>query len=91
MGKLDQFNSIIDVLKNMPVDQKEKLINAHKEFARLRCICEARKEIEIMPKLTGIKIIKWTKDTKKLKEVKEYLNPAGFQWYEPKKKKTTKK
>jgi len=86
MGALDQFDNIIDVLKNMPADEKNKLIEAHKSFGRLRSLCEARGEIEVLPKMTGIKIIKWTKNTLELKKVKEFLNPAGFQWIEPKKK-----
>jgi len=91
MGALDQFDNIIDVLKNMPPAEKNKLIEAHKSFGRLRSLCEARGEIEIMPKMTGIKILKWTENTQELKKVKEFLNPAGFQWIEPKKTKRGKK
>lgn len=91
MGALDQFDNIIDVLKNMPPDEKNKLIEAHKSFGRLRSLCEAKGEIELMPKMTGIKVIKWTDNTRELKKVKEFLNPAGFQWIEPKHAKKSKK
>lgn len=75
----------------MPADEKEKLITAHKEFNRLRYLCQAKKEIEILPKMTGIKILKWTQDTLKLKDLKDFLKPGGFQWIEPKHAKKTKK
>lgn len=80
MKKLNQFDNIINVLKNMPADKKDTLIKAHNEFHRLKSLCEAKKEIEVMPKMTGIRVIKRTEKTNALKAVIEYLKPAGFKW-----------
>ena len=80
MKKLNQFDNIINVLKNMPIQQKEALIRAHKEFHRLAQLCTAKKEIELMPKMTGIKVIKNTLNVQALKSVVDYLKPGGFKW-----------
>ena len=80
MKQLNQFDNIINVLKNMPPDKKAALIKAHQEFHRLKSFCEAKKEIELLPKMTGIKVLKKTKNVKALKAVIDYLKPAGFEW-----------
>jgi len=85
---LKQFDSIIDILKNMPPDRKSALIKAHGEFHRLKLYCEVKKEIEVLPKMTGIKVLKNTDNTKALKAVIDYLKPAGFSW-EGRKKSST--
>ena len=90
MKKLDQFDNIVNVLKNMPPARKEALINNHREFHRLKLFCELKKEIEVLPKMTGIKVLKNTPNVKKLKKVLDFLKPAGFDW-EPLKKKRKKK
>jgi len=80
MKQLNQFDNIINVLKNMPADKKEALIKSHQEFHRLKSLCEAKKEIEVLPKMTGIKVLKKTDNVKALKTVIDYLKPAGFEW-----------
>lgn len=80
MKVLNQFDNIINVLKNMPPDKKAALIQAHREFHRLKLFCEVKKEIEVLPNMTGIKVLKNTENTKALKVVVDYLKPAGFKW-----------
>jgi hypothetical protein len=80
MKKLKQFDSIINVLKNMPVSQKEALIKAHQEFHRLKLFCEVKKEIEILPNLSGIRVLKKTENVLALKAVVDKLKPGGFKW-----------
>ena len=86
MSGLGQFDSLIDILKNMPPDRKAKLIHSHQEFHRLKLLCEVKKEIEVLPKMTGIKVLKNTENTKALKNVVDILKPAGFSWKKKKKK-----
>ena len=80
MKKLKQFDSIIDVLKRMPPDKKTALIEAHREFHRLKLLCEVRKEIEILPGLSGIKVLVESDNVLALKKVVDYLKPGGFKW-----------
>ena len=80
MKKLNQFDNIINVLRDMPPDKKNALINAHKEFHRLCSLCGAKKEIEMMPGMTGIKVLQKTINVQALKDVIDYLKPAGFKW-----------
>lgn len=80
MKKLKQFDAIIDVLKNMPPDRKEVLIKAHQEFHRLKLLCEIKKEIEILPALSGIRVLKKTDNVLALKKIVDYLKPGGFKW-----------
>lgn len=77
---LKQFDTIIDVLKNMPPDHKAALIKNHQEFHRLKLLCEVRKEIEVLPNMTGIRVIINTPNVKALKAVIDYLKPGGFKW-----------
>jgi len=80
MKNLKQFTNIIDVLRDMPPDKKEALIRAHKEFHRLCSLCGAKKEIEMMPGMAGIKVLQKTLNVQALKDVIDYLKPAGFKW-----------
>ena len=61
---------------------RQRLIDAHKEFSRLRSWCEAKGEIEVLPGLSGIKVLKKTDEVKKLKKVIDFLKPGKFQWVE---------
>ncbi len=64
----------------MPVNQKEALINAHKEFHRLKLLCEIKGYIQVLPGLSGIKVLKNKKEVFKLKKLVKQLNPGGFKW-----------
>ena len=87
MSGLGQFDSLIDILKNMPPDRKAKLIHSHQEFHRLKLLCEVKKEIEILPKMTGIKVLKNSPNVRSLKKLIDFLKPGGFTWEKLKKKK----
>lgn len=87
MKNIAKFDNIIDILKNMPPKLKAKLIHSHQEFHRLKLFCETKKEIEVLPKMTGIRVLKNTPDTRELKKVVDILKPAGFTWEKLKKKK----
>jgi len=80
MKKLNQFDNIINVLKTMPPDKKMALIKAHQEFHRLASLCSAKKEIELLPKMTGIKVLQHTDNVQALKDIIDYLKPGGFKW-----------
>jgi len=82
MKQIKQFTGIIDVLKNMPPDKKMALIKAHSEFHRLKLLCEIKKYIEILPNLSGIKVLVKTQEVAELKKCVDYLKPAGFKWEE---------
>jgi hypothetical protein len=69
-----------NVLVNMPPEHRKKLIEAYQEFSRLKSWCEAKKQIEILPKMQGIKVLKNTPDVKKLKKIVDFLNPGSFKW-----------
>ena len=77
---LDKAQSIADALNNMPKEQLDALIKAHQEFGRLTEWCRARGQIEIMSKMTGIKVLKNTEETKRLKAIIDQLKPGGFKW-----------
>ena len=80
MKPLNQFDNIIEVLKNMPPDEKAALIQAHQKFHQLKEHCQAKNMIEILPKMTGIRVLKNTPEVKELKTVIDKLKPAGFKW-----------
>jgi len=82
MGINKQFDAMIDILKNMPVKQKEELIATHKEFGRLREYCVAKKYVEVLGTMNGIKVLKKNSDVLALKKILIKLNPGGFQWIE---------
>ncbi|MDD5353154.1 MAG: hypothetical protein PHS93_08355 [Candidatus Omnitrophica bacterium] len=64
----------------MTPEYKAKLIKAYDEFGRLKSFCEAKGQIEIMPQLQGIRVLKKTPEVKKLKEIIDFLKPANFKW-----------
>jgi len=74
------FDDFVEVFKNMAPDHKKKMIEAHQEFGRLRGFCAAKGHIEILPKLQGIKVLKRTKEVKRLKAVIDFLKPGSFKW-----------
>ena len=76
------FETFAEVLKNMPPEHKRKLIDSHREFTRLRSICEAKGYIEVLVNLTGIKVLKKTKEVKELKKLIDFLKPGKFKWEE---------
>jgi len=81
-----------DVLLKMPADHRQKLTQAYQDFSRLKAWCEARKEIEILPRFRGIKVLKNTAEVKELKAIVDFLKPANFKWVaKPNKKPEAKK
>lgn len=78
----DPFQQLKEVMERMTPKHRQNLIDAHRSFSRLRSLCEARGYVEIMPKLTGIKVLKNTPEVKELKEVIDFLQPGGFKWEE---------
>ena len=74
------FEDFAEILLNMPLEKKRKLIESHQEFGRLRSWCEAKGMIEILPKMTGIKVLKKTKEVRKLKKLIDILQPGRFKW-----------
>jgi len=78
------FEAFTEVLKNMPPAQMKKLIESHQEFNRLRSFCEAKGYIENLPSLSGIKVLKRTKEVKALKKVVDILQPGKFKWVDKK-------
>ena len=78
--KTNPFEALIDVLKEMTPDYRQKLIDSHREFGRLRTYCEAKGYIETMPNLTGIIVLKNKKEVKQLKAVIDTLKPGRFKW-----------
>ena len=69
-----------DMLTNMTPEHRKKLIDSYTEFSRLKSWCAAKKEIEILPKMAGIKVLKNTANVKKLKKIIDFLNPGSFKW-----------
>ncbi len=80
MTKQTPMEKMRDLLTNMPPDHKAKLIKNYQDFSRLKSMCEARKEIEILPKMAGIKVLKNTADVKELAKIVKFLNPGSFKW-----------
>lgn len=80
MKKLNQFDNIINVLKDMPPDKKSALIKSHQEFHRLCELCKAKKEIEMLPNMVGVNVLIHTENVLALKAVIDYLKPGGFEW-----------
>ena len=76
------FDGIKEMLQKMTPGYREKLIASYRDFSRLKCLCEARKFIEVLPNLQGIKVLKKTKEVKQLKAVTEILKPGRFKWIE---------
>ena len=76
------FANFIDVLKNMPPAEKSRIIKNHQEFHRLRTWCSAKGDIEVLPKMTGIRVIKKTKEVAELKKLMDELKPKGIKWTE---------
>lgn len=78
----DQFATIKEILEKMSPAHRQKLIESHQKFTKLRSFCEAKGYIEILPKLTGIKVLKKTKEVRELKKVIDFLKPGKFEWVE---------
>jgi len=76
------FAQFLEIFRQMTPDHRQRLIDAHEEFSRLRSWCEAKGEIEVLPGLSGIKVLKKTDEVKKLKKVIDFLKPGKFQWLE---------
>ena len=74
------FEELTEVLKKMTPEHKQKLIDSHKEFIRLRSLCEAKGWIETLPQLRGIRVLKKTPEVKELKKVIDFLQPGSFKW-----------
>jgi len=74
------FEEFKAILNSMTPEHRDKLLAAHKEFTRLKSYCEAKGEIEILPQLKGIKVLKLTRQVKELKKVIDILKPGGFIW-----------
>lgn len=83
------FDSFTDVLKNMSFSEKQALISAHQNYSRLKSLCLAHGEIEMLPGFSGFRVLKKTKDVAELKKVVEKLQPGHFKWEEGKKKTAT--
>lgn len=64
----------------MTPEHKNKLLEEYREFSRLKELCLRKGEIEIMIKMSGIKVLKNTENTKALKTVIDNLKPGGFKW-----------
>jgi hypothetical protein len=82
MGIDKQFDSMTDMLKNMSYERKMDLINTHKDFARLKELCRAKKYIEVMQNMSGVIVLKKTTEVIALKQLIDKLNPLGIKWIE---------
>jgi len=76
-----------NILVNMPPAHRQRLVDAYKKFGTLKSLCAARGEIEILPQLKGIKVLKRTEEVKELKAVVDFLKPSKFIWEEKGRKK----
>jgi hypothetical protein len=74
------FANFVDLLKNMPPAQLHKIIDNHKNFHRLQTWCSAKGMIQILPNMTGIKVLQHTPEVAELKNVIDELKPGGFKW-----------
>ena len=76
------FETFLTVLKNMPFEKRQSLIQDHKDYGRLRTLCIAKKWIEFDGKTGAVTVINKTDEVIKLREVLERLNPGNFKWIE---------
>ena len=74
------FANFVDVLKNMDTAKMQAIIKNHQEFHRLCTWCSAKKWIEILPKMTGIRVVQYTPEVYQLKAIIDELKPGGFKW-----------
>lgn len=74
------MEAFAEILKNMDPAHKAKLIENHQNFGKLREFCGAKGHIENLPGLTGVIVLKNTKEVKKLREIIDFLKPKGFKW-----------
>jgi len=74
------FETFAEVLKNMTPAHRAKLIENHQNFSKLRGYCEAKGYIENLPGLTGVIVLKNTKEVKELRKVVDFLQPGKFKW-----------
>lgn len=77
------FEELKTLLQNMTPDYRAKLLHAHGEFTRLKAMCAARGDIEILPQLKGIKVLKMTPEVRELKKAIDFLKPGKFIWEDP--------
>ncbi len=80
MKTVAPFADFVDVLKNMPPAQKQKIIENHQKFHSLVTWCAAKKWIEVLPKMTGVKVLEDNEDVRLLRAIINELNPGGFQF-----------
>ena len=85
------FVEFAEVLRQMSPTKKLELIESHKKFIKLRSLCEARGWIETLPTLSGIRVLKKTKEVKELKKVIDVLQPGRFKWVDESKSKISGK
>jgi len=85
------FEDFLEVFKKMTPDHKKRLIKAHKEYGRLKLLCEAKGYIELLPNLQGIKVLKKEKEVDELRKVIDFLQPGHFKWIDGTKKKKKEK
>lgn len=74
------LENMANLLRNVPREQLESLLARHKRFNYLKEVCRGKGYIEILPRMSGIKVLKLTKEVRELKQIKEALNPGGFIW-----------
>lgn len=74
------FANFVDLLKNMEPGKLRRIIKNHQDFHRLQTWCAAKKWIEILPKMTGIKVLEHTPEVAELKALVDELKPGGFKW-----------
>ena len=81
----DPFEQLREVFLRMPPEHLKALQTAHRDFSRLKTLCEARGYIEVLPRLTGIKVLKNKPEVRELKKVIDFLKPGNFEWQDIKK------
>jgi hypothetical protein len=74
------FANMVDLLKNMDPTKMQRIIKNHQDFHRLQTWCSAKKWIEVLPKMTGIKVLEYTPEVIELKRLVDELKPGGFKW-----------
>jgi hypothetical protein len=77
-----QFDGLKEVLENMTPEYRQMLIDKYQAFGSLRCLCQAKGYIEVLPNMTGIRVLKNTPEVKELKKVIDILKPGRFKWVE---------
>ena len=80
MKSTSPFERMRDILVNMTPEHRDRLIEAHKAFGRLKSFCEAKGYIEVLPSMSGIKVLKNKPEVKELKAVISFLQPGNFKW-----------